>query len=495
MMSQFKAGALLSYGALAINILIGLLYTPWVIRSIGTDDYGLYTLALSIISIFVFDFGLSTAITRYLSKYICEGSQQKANDCLGLVYKLYIRIDIIILIVLILVYIFIPHIYEKLTSEEINKFKIVYIIASSFSFLSFPFIPLNGILVANEKFVQLKTCDIINKLTIVCLMSFCLLSGYGLYALVGVNAVAGLCTILLKLFFIKRDTQTKANFKYTNKTEQRQILSFSGWVTVTSICQRMIFNIAPTILGIMSGSVSIAILGVAITIEGYAYTFANALSGMFLPKVSWILAKDKNILPLMIKVGRLQLIIISAFIVGFVCLGNQFISLWVGDRFSGTYICAIMLLVPSFFQLPQEVASTALVAAKRVKQQAIAYIAMAIANISLAFILAKYYGAVGVALSICCAYLLRTVILNIIYYRELNIDIKSFFKNCYFRMLPAISVCFLITFAFCRLDLPGWGGLILKGTFFIITFSVSIWFLALNGDEKQLLSSLLPFSR
>lgn len=495
MLSQFKAGALLSYSGLALNILIGLIYTPWVIHSIGTDDYGLYTLSLSIISLFVFDFGLSTATTRYLSKYIGEGRQQDANNCLGIIYRLYFKIDIIIFIILATVFFFIPEIYEKLTSEELFKFKIIYIIAASFSFLSFPFIPLNGILTANEKFIQLKSCDIINKLLTVCLMSFCLLSGYGLYALVGVNAISGIITIIAKLYFIKRDTKTRANLKYKSVSEQREIFGFSGWVTVSSICQRFIFNIAPSILGVMSGAKSIAILGVAITIEGYAYTFANALSGMFLPKVSKLLSNNENLLPLMIQVGRFQLIIISAFIIGFIFLGYDFIILWVGHDFKLTYICAILLLIPSIFQLPQEVASTALIATNKVKQQAIAYISMAVVNISLAFILAKYFGAIGVAFSIFCAYLIRTLILNIIYHNELKVDLKTFFKECYIKIIPSILVTFLLTFLVCQIPLNGWIGLISKGVFFIIVFIVSIWLLALRDNEKKLVLSFLPSIR
>ena len=73
MNKQIKYGALISYIALFINIVIGLVYSPWVIRSIGKADYGLYTLALSIISLFVFDFGLGSAVTRFIAKYNAEG--------------------------------------------------------------------------------------------------------------------------------------------------------------------------------------------------------------------------------------------------------------------------------------------------------------------------------------------------------------------------------------------------------------------------------------
>lgn len=59
----------------------------------------------------------------------------------GTVYKLYIYIDIVLFLALVIVYFFIPQIYEELTPDEIERFKVVYSIAAVYSVLSFPFIP------------------------------------------------------------------------------------------------------------------------------------------------------------------------------------------------------------------------------------------------------------------------------------------------------------------------------------------------------------------
>lgn len=187
--------------------------------------------------------------------------------------------------------------------------------AAFYSVLSFPFIPVNGVLSAHERFAQLKICEVFSKLLIVGSMSACLLMGYGLYALVLVNAISGLISIVVKIFFISKYTPQRISWKYRNNSELKEIAGYSGWVTVISLAQRCIFNIAPSILGALSGSIAIAILGIAISLEGYVYTFANALSGMFLPKISRILADDGDVLPLMIKIGRIQ-IIITALIIG-----------------------------------------------------------------------------------------------------------------------------------------------------------------------------------
>ena len=73
---QIKIGAILSYVSIALNIIVGLLYTPWMRSQIGESNYGLYTLANSLITLFLVDFGLSAATARYLSKYHAEGEEE-----------------------------------------------------------------------------------------------------------------------------------------------------------------------------------------------------------------------------------------------------------------------------------------------------------------------------------------------------------------------------------------------------------------------------------
>ena len=42
--NQLKAGAALSYVIIGLNSVIGLLYTPFMLRIMGQSEYGLYAL-------------------------------------------------------------------------------------------------------------------------------------------------------------------------------------------------------------------------------------------------------------------------------------------------------------------------------------------------------------------------------------------------------------------------------------------------------------------
>lgn len=489
-MNQIKTGAIISYVALFLNILIGLLYTPWMINTIGKADYGLYTLAMSVISLFVFDFGLGSAITRFVSKYLAENRQDKVDSLLGLVFKLYLIGDLFIILALSIIYFFLPVIYNGLTLEELESFKVVYIIASLFCVISFPFIPLNGIITSYEKFIQLKSCDLLHKLIIVVLMTGCLLFGGGLFALVIVNSIAGIIIILMKLVVLGRTKISAIQWRYWDKVVLKSVLSFSVWVTVIQLAQRCIFNIAPSILASFATSSAITILGLAICLEGYTFSFANAINGMFLPKVSRMVANGnrEEILNLMIRIGRIQIFIIGLLCVGFICVGREFIQVWLGDGYEEVYVCALLIILPSFLQLPQEIGNTTVVAEGKVKLQAYAFLVMAAINLVLAYPLTKYFGVIGLCSSIMIAYIARTIMMDIIFYKTLQIDVFKFFRDSYLKIVPSlfiiIAICLLINRYFIQI---GWIGFVIKAIVCFLCYMLIIWHMSMRKSEKKFL--------
>lgn len=486
--NQIKKGAIISYLAIGVSLISGLLYTPWMVKQIGVNDYGLYTLATSLISIFLIDFGIGEAVSRFISKYNAEGDQKKVNDFLGLVYKLYVLIDLIIFLVLIIMYFFIPLIYSELTPAEIEKFKIIYLIISTFSIVSLPFITLNGILTSYERFKTLKLCDLLNKLMVLTLMAIALLLGYKLYALVLINAFSGLFIIAIKLIYINNSLPVKINYKYWDTKLLKEVFGFSIWATVSTIANRFIFNISPSILGAVSGSSQIAVFGIASTLEGYAYIISGAVNGMFLPKVSKILANKKDgehVLPLMTKVGRIQYSIIGLIFIGFTIVGKEFIYLWMGKDFELAYYCALLIMLPGVFRVPQQIASITIIAMNKVKIQALVYVLVAFLNILFSSILSKYYGALGAAISICLVYFIRLIIMNIIYYKVLHINIFSFIKDCYIKMAPPILITLIVGLVINQFTIYSLRTFIIKGTFIVVLYIILLWNMSLNHYEKS----------
>lgn len=492
---QITIGALLSYLAIAFNILAGLLYTPWMVRQIGQSQYGLYTLATSLITLFLVDFGLSSATARYVSRYHAEGCEEKVNSFLGAIYQLYLIIDALIFIALIIVYFCTDVIYKNLTPDELRQFKVVYIIAASFSIINFPFTTLNGILTSYELFIQQKLADLLQRALTILLVVMALLNDMGLYALVAANAVAGLAMIVFRLLMIRKHTNIKVIFQRFDKVLLKELFGFSIWITIASLAQRLIFNITPSILGIVASSSAIAVFGIVTTIEGYTFTITNAINGMFMPKISRIVVggdQENSLQPLLLRVGRFQYALNGLIVAGFLVVGREFILLWMGKNFLDAYMGILLVLLPGLLYNSLQIGHTTIIVQNRVRITAIVNVVTGMINIGLSFFLSKRWGVFGASLSIFTAYVFRSLALMVIYNRTLELDIPSFCRQCYLKFAPVILITVIIGFLIKRLlPITGWVSLAANGGLICLIYACLMLTIGLNKMEKNRLKTLI----
>ena len=495
-MSQIKKGAIISYAAIFLNIAAGLLYTPWMIRHIGISDYGLYALIGAFLSYFMLDFGLGQAIARFVANARAKGDEKEVERLIATTAKIYLVISTIIAITLFAVFFFLSDIFGNFTDTELNRFKMVYVIAGFFSIMNFPFMPLNGIFIAYERFVALKTINMIQRLGIVMFMVIAILLGYGLFVLVLINGLVGFMLSLYRFWYVRRAINVKIRLDLFDKPLAKLLLKFSIWVFIIGIAQRLLLNIAPTILGIFAGTTHIAVFAIGMMLEAYTWTFANALNGLFMPKVARLsLASQtrEQINELMIKVGRIQLLIVGFIITGIVILGKPFILLWMGNEFVSSYIVAICLIVPGIIILTQEIANSLLLVENKIRYRAIIFLAASGVSVVTGVLLAPYYGAVGVALGVLIALLLCHIIgMNIVYHKVLKLDVIGFFRQCHFKMLlPMIAAAvFSLTLQYFY-PITSWLAFIVQGTAFAIIFYALMWCFSMNEYEKSLTKQLI----
>jgi O-antigen/teichoic acid export membrane protein len=489
---QIKIGGIISYLTIGFSIISGLIYTPWMISVIGQSNFGLYTLATSLVTMVTIDLGLSSAVTRFISKYRAKNDVESIKKFLGVAFKLFIALAIIFLVSLTIVYFNVDRIFLKLTSDEIEKVKVLVSIAGLYAVISFPFHPLDGLLVSGEWFIFQKSTALVNKVLNIALMITALLMGYGLYSLVVVNAFSGLVIIGLKLYFLRKKDPQQIEWKGFDTRLTREIFSFSLWVMVISIAQRLILNITPSVLGITSGSREIAIFSAAMTIEGYVWTFATVFSGMFLPKVSRLIYGDnagpEAIQTLMIKVGRIQFILLAAIVSIFIVTGRGFFLNWLGIDFEKSYLIAVLLILPGLITIPQEIASTTLIASNQVRYNALSRIIIAVISISLSYLLSLKFGSTGAGIAIFIGNMIGgAIILNIIYARVLKINVWAFFRKCQISMaFPFVLVLFFGFTLNYFIKEVSWLNTLIKIIILSLIYSLSAYYYAINSYEKEL---------
>lgn len=493
---QLKNGALLTYISVCIGILTGLLYTPWMLRQIGEDDYALYSLATSIISIFMMDFGLGAAITKYVSKYRITKNETELSHFLGLVYKIYFIIDSILFFILSFIFLNLSSIYTAFSAAQMEIFRKIFLVIGFYSLVSFPMIPFQNILQAYEKYVFLKGTDILKKIVTVVLMILFLKLGYGVYALVVVNVGVGLLIQVWNYGYLKASTPAKADLKYFNKKLSLEILGFSVWSTVILICQRLILNIEPSILGKFSTTKNITIFSFGVTIEGYIWTFTSAIGSLLIPYITKITYEDqsqKKFEELMLHIGRLQGSIIGLILVEFFCFGKEFVHLWLGRGYEAVYYVALLISAPLVVSSTEVVASNKMIVDDKISCEAYRYIASSLVSVICSIYFCRTSGAIGAATGACLGYIAGDLIVaNWNYKRLLRVDLLSFFKRCYLPLAGVMFICIILGFILKQMmEVMSWSSFILNCAIIAVIYLAGTYIFYWKKKERERLRNFL----
>lgn len=489
--NQLKMGAILSYFSIALNIVAGLLYTPWMVNQIGKSEYGIYTLANSIITLFMLDFGLSAATTRFVAKYRTEGDEEGLNKFLNTLYRLYLLIDAVFFCIFLFFFFSIDGLYQNLTPIELEKFKVVYVISGLYAIVHLPCVSFNGILMAYEKFIPLKMADVIYRVTLVLFTVIALLCGMGLYALVSVHAICGLISILIKYIYTRKCFRVKVYKGIGDKKSYKEIFGFSLWTTVSSVAQRLVFNITPTIIALVvvdAASSAVAVFGIVTTIEGYFYTITTAINGLFLARITRITNSENNgaedLTRLTVNVGRFQFALNGLLFIGFALVGQEFINLWMGPDYHLAYYGVILVVLPGLFINSLQIANTTLIVKNQVKYQAFIGVATGVSNVILSLVFSRLWGVVGASLSICIAYIIRLCLTLVLVNKRTEIDLKCYFKQCYMKMSIPIVLTLPIYFLLQSFDWGTWLSFVVKVLIICSVYSIMLFVFGLKKSEK-----------
>lgn len=491
--NQLKIGAILSYIIIILNMLIGIVYTPILTTKLGQSEYGLYSLVSSIISyLTILDFGFGNAIILYTAKYRQKEEKENEEKLHGMFFIIYTIIGIIAGIVGMILYFNVYNIFGKtMTIEEIEKAKKLMIILTFNLMITFPLSVFSSIITAYEEFIFSKILNIIRIISNPLIMLILLKLGYKSIALVILITILNIGTLVSNYIYCKKKIKIKLKFGKWNKKLLLEIMSYSFWIFLNSIMDKINWSVDQFILGIVSGTTAVAIYSVASQLNSMYLNFSTAISGVLLPKIAKMQenkATDEEFSDIFIKTGRIQYMILGLIITGFVIFGQEFINImWVGKEYSQAYIIACILMIPLTIPLIQNVGLNILQVKNQYKFRVMILFILSIFNVIISIFLSRVYGAIGAALGTALAIIFgQIIILNIFYYKKTHINVPQFWNNILKISIP-IAIC--VIFGFLIKSIIGINNkvmLILQILIYTIFYSFLIWKFAMNRYEKDI---------
>ncbi|RZJ34864.1 MAG: polysaccharide biosynthesis protein [Flavobacterium sp.] len=495
-MSQLKKGAILSFVTIILTNGIGLVLTPFMIYKLGDSEYGLYTLIGSLVGyISVLDFGLNNSIVRFVARYRALEERANEENFLATTMLIYGVISAVIVLLGIALYFNLDSFFDKLTPGEMVKAKIMFIILIFNLAITLPGGAFGAICSAYEKFVFPRALNIIKYLMRSAMVVSLLTLGGDSISIVVMDTILNVAIILIEAFYVFRRLKVVFKMHHFEFSLVREIFAYSVWIFVFAMVGQFQWKGGQFILGVISGTTAVAIYAVGIMLGTYYGAFSTAISGVFLPratKMTYLNATGEELTQMMVRIGRISLLVLLMILGGFFLYGRQFVHLWLPSTYRNSWLIALIVMIGYTIPLVQAFANSILEAKNKFSFKAIVYIGLIVLGTLFGAYLAKFYGAVGIILGTTTGWLLSQVIMNIYYSRVIGIHIVPFFLGLVRGLLPTFFL--ILAFGYAISFIPGkdWFNLILKIALYAAVFVVLMAKFGLNKSEFQMFADFIP---
>lgn len=491
--SQKKAGVILSYASYGVYMLSAFFYTPVMLRLLGQSEYGLYQLVNSVVSYLgLLSFGFSGAYTRFYSRYRKDNDENAIAKLNGLFMIIFSFLSAFCIACGFVMVKNITHIFsDGLTSSEYAKAKILMmlmILGVATTLVSTVF---TCYATVYEKFVFQRTLEILQNLLNPFISLPLLIMGKGSVAMVIVSTTLVFTKFIVNLTYCFKKLHIKFSFKNIEKKLFKEIGVFTSFIFLNQIIDQVNWSLDKILLGRYCGTTSVAIYGVAANLNLMYKNLLSSISSVFVPKINMIVAKAKDVsnqlTDIFTKVGRIQFIMASLILSGFVFFGKTFIKVWAGDGYDDSFIVALLLMVPITVELVQFLGIEIQRAMNMHKARSVIYTITTVLNIILSIILIQKFdvkgAAVGTAVSVIIG---EWFFINIYYQKKIKLDIICFWKNI-FKLIPSVIppvICGLLITRFAKIE--NLISLVVFILIYTVIFAISVYFLGMNRDEKNM---------
>lgn len=482
------------------EVLSTLLLTPFIIRTLGQAEYGVYKLSASVVAyLLLLDLGVGNAITRYIAKFRASGEKEQSQKFLGVATIYYTVIALVALIAGVVLIAVFPKAFAKgLTASEIKLGQELLFITMINAAVTLGTAAYNNVIIAYERFTVSKGVPIIQIIVRMALTVVMLKGGFGSVGIVMVNL---LMTVVCRGFFIIYvlfRLKLRPKFKGIDISFVKEIILYSSMILIQMIATQLNATVDQILIGslVASSAAILAVYSVGTQVTQYFQSMGTAFTGVLMPGIVKMVESgvdSKTLTDEMIRIGRIILIVLGLIWGGFLACGQQFITLWAGADNSNAYFVAVILMTAYMFILTESIGTQILWAMNQHKEQAILKGIIVLLNILLTVVLIKWQPLIGATIGTFISLVFGdVVVMNVIFRKKLKMNLGYYYKGLTKGILPCIAVATAVGFVARHfLKNGGWISLLLEVAIICLVYAVCILTFGMNTYEKNMVLSVL----
>lgn len=424
-------GAILAAIKNLISSLTNILYVPLMLYCMSSGEFGVYQLVGSLLAFFInADFGHCATSRMYTIARLHQDIQGQAR-ALGFSLLFYIAISACICVIGYVAYGQLENLFnENLTVTEIDSVKSIFILLLVNISISFPSSIFTSVINSHEKFIFLRSLQIIQSILRPITVIFMLFFFPYAVTVAIIQTVFNIFHSIVRAWYCFTKLTMRISFTNFASLPIKPFVVLASSTLLIFFLEQFLWRSNQIILGISRGVEEVAVYGVASVIYFAYASFSMAIPSVFFSKMTSLVTcscSNEDLSNIFIRISRVQWIFLLLILLGFAFVGQEFMALWAGPDFSNAYSIALFIMIPFSIELMQSIASVIMQAQNTYSYRVKVYALMGIANLALALPLSYIFGAYGCALATGMVMLLGSgFMMNYYYIKYMGLDIRKF---------------------------------------------------------------------
>ncbi len=485
-----------NWAGFAVNTLVTLALTPFVLGHLGIERYGIWVLITSLLGYYgMLDLGFRAGVNQFLTRYVAVEDYSRANVVISTAMALLTSLAALIVVLTIVAAFLVPGWFDIPAADQEEAFICILLVGGAAAW-QIALSPFASVFVAVQRFDISNLIGISMRLLGAAGTVFVLQRGFGLIGVAAVKAATTVLGYLVRWLVASRLLPgISISFQNVHLAELRNIGSFGLWNFLMSVTSYIYLHFLPIIVAAFMPVAAVGHYALAAAIWHQLYALFNTIGQVVYPAAAELHAKEERqtLNRLFVDGPRLLLLVVIPVVLAVFVWADDFYRLWIGEQYltGGPFVSIATLLrvmlVATVIGYVSNIAGQILLGAGRIRSLAILKSSGALLALILISVFISSLGLIAIPLSVLVSvFLVDAVAIPIVLYREEGLDLRDVIRAGWVRLsLLFVSLAAAFTAIHSAWQATTWSALIAVGVAAGICIVAAVWFIGMKPLERE----------
>jgi O-antigen/teichoic acid export membrane protein len=323
-------------GGTLFTLAMGFVLTPFVLHRVGADDFGLWMLAVSLVSYgALLDFGVANALTKFVASYRRQGEHERLHAVVATGLVIFLAAGGIVIVGSLALASVLPALFE-IPNGEVSTARWLVVLAGLGVAVSLPTATTLAVLRGLQRFDLVNAVSVFGTALHAGVVVAIVLLGGGVVEIVAANVVVQLVMQVPMLLAIRHSAPgLKLGMRGASREAGRVVASFGAAQFAIAVGAQARMRAPEAVIGAVFPAARVTAYSVARRLADIPYMLSDQFVTVVMPLASTLHAGDERERLRAVQIASTRIALAITLLVGVpvVALAGPFLGAWVGPEY------------------------------------------------------------------------------------------------------------------------------------------------------------------